>query len=90
MSIIKDAVREIARMRAYTDHDANQLAQDVYELLQKLAGGDTIRIPKKSSINDLSERNKTVRQQFNGRNFKELSEKFGVCERQIRTIVNDK
>ena len=51
------------------------------------AGGENIYFPSMRS-SKITARNCNIKKDFNGRNYKKLSEKYHICERQIRRIIN--
>lgn len=59
-----------------------------YKQLIGIYGGTTVYIPKIDWF-DRTVRNKAIREEFNGYNFKELGKKYGLTEVQIRNIVSD-
>ena len=50
-------------------------------------GGESLYFPKPKS-KELVERNKKIKEEFDGKNYKNLSIKYNICERHIRRIVN--
>lgn len=57
--------------------------------LCEYAGGESIYFPSMRSAKILA-RNVNIRKEFNGKNYKYLSNKYCICERHIRRIVNSK
>lgn len=75
------------------DEEQKQLAEligiDKYKILLQTYGGMSIYIPKPDSF-AATIRNQQIMAEFNGRNFKELSRKYGLTEVWVRNIVSDK
>lgn len=77
----------------------DNIPDDLYDMVEiigiekfldiiKLYGGNTIYIPiYKSFI--LSERNRTIRDKFNGSNISELAVEFGMSGNSIRRILKE-
>lgn len=55
--------------------------------LSKASGGTTLYIPKPESI-FREFRNKKIKEDFTGYNYRELALKYNLCERAIRDILN--
>lgn len=53
-----------------------------------MAGGQFIYLPKRATL-EKPLRHAAIRQEFNGENLRQLSRKYGVTERHIRTILKD-
>ncbi len=52
------------------------------------AGGEFLYFPKRSTLErDL--RHQAIRQDYNGGNVRELSRKYGLSERHVRTILQE-
>ncbi len=51
------------------------------------AGGSSLYFPSKSSVVK-NARNRMIKQNFDGTNYKQLSKKFGMSDVQIRKILN--
>ena len=67
---------------------ANEIGIDNTIKLAKVIGGEYIYIPKVDKIL-ASIRNKNIRKEFNGYNYKELGKKYNLTEIQIRNICKD-
>jgi Mor family transcriptional regulator len=59
-------------------------AQQFEENLRKTFGGDRIAVPK----NDQQLRNREIRAEYNGKNVRRLSERYGLSVQAIEKIVN--
>ncbi|GAB4567298.1 MAG: hypothetical protein Tsb0017_27780 [Geothermobacteraceae bacterium] len=62
------------------------VATSIARALCEEIGGQRISMPSLSTLERL-ERNRQIRQAFNGRNYRELALQYGLDERQIRRIV---
>lgn len=75
------------------EEEQKQLAEliglDNFKLLLNAYGGVSIYIPKPDSFAAVA-RNESIREDFNGYNFKELARKYNLTEVWIRSIVSDK
>lgn len=60
---------------------------DNFLKLCEYAGGESIYFPSMRSTK-ITVRNCKIKKDFDGKNYKMLSEKYHICERQIRRIVN--
>ena len=77
--------------------DLNDEQQQVAELiglenfkrLISVFGGVNLYIPKADKLERM-DRNDRIREEFNGYNFRELAQKYGLTEVSIRSIVSDK
>lgn len=67
---------------------ADAIGIEAFVLLARRCGGSSIYIPKLKSV-ERPDRNKKIRQEFNGYNFNELAVKYDLTETTIRTIVAD-
>ena len=54
--------------------------------IQKLFGGQQISFPKKLYSSDYV--NSYIRKNYNGRNIRELAQRFGLSERRVRQILH--
>lgn len=61
-------------------------AKSLLKLAQEY-GGTMIYIPKFDSLTRII-RDKKIKQEFNGGNYKELALKYNLCESSIRNIIN--
>ena len=59
---------------------------DTYMELVDYCGGRNVYIPSKSAIVKKA-RNRVIKEEFDGGNFRELSSKFGISDIQVRKIV---
>ncbi len=64
------------------------VGMDAYKHLIDIYGGTTVYIPKADWF-DRTVRNKAIRSEFTGYNFRELGKKYGLTDVQIRNIVAD-
>lgn len=62
------------------------IGEDAFAKLVLLIDGDSIYVPKVVSVSR-SKRDENIRNDFNGYNFKFLSNKYGLTPRTIRSIV---
>lgn len=62
-------------------------AKNLLKLAQEY-GGTMIYIPKFDSLTRII-RDKKIKQEFNGGNYKELALKYNLCESSIRNIINN-
>lgn len=62
-------------------------AKSLLKLAQEY-GGTMIYIPKFDSLTRMI-RDKKIKQDFNGGNYKELALRYNLCESSIRNIVNN-
>lgn len=65
---------------------ARQAAEIAVEMIRENAGGGILYIAK-GHLWAVTERHRTIYRRFNGHNHYELSQEFGLSERQIYTIV---
>lgn len=74
------------------DEEQRSLAELIglenFKNLVKAFNGTSIYIPKTESV-EKAVRDKMIREEFNGANYKELAFKYGLTETWIRTIVLD-
>ena len=91
--IILDAVRRVLKTPAYIhsgdEHRAWRILLSVSDSLRSagvsgLASAGTLR-----EIRRIHRRNTAIRREHNGRNLRELADKYGLCDRQVRRIVCD-
>lgn len=61
---------------------------DCFMELVRVYGGSCVYIPKNDNIMR-SIRNRNIRNDFNGRNFKELAIKYGLTVARIRGIIKE-
>lgn len=60
--------------------------ETVIDLIE-YSGGGTLYFPSKRAL-CINARNRMIRKKFNGGNYKELSQKFGLSSVQIRNIIH--
>lgn len=80
MGDLRDEQRRIAEV----------IGVEAYLELTREFGGTSIYIAKAEGIKNRFERDKMIREEFNGYNAKELALKYGLSEVWIRSIVNEK
>ncbi len=75
------------------DQDQQQVAELIglenYKKLMNVYGGMSVYIPKADRLERM-EQNDKIRAEFDGYNFRELAQKYGLTEVSIRSIVSDK
>ena len=75
------------------DQEQQEVAEVIglenYKQLMARYGGTSIYIPK-TDRRERMDRNEQIRSAFNGYNFRELAQKFGLTEVTIRSIVSDR
>ena len=59
---------------------------DMFMELVDYCGGSNVYIPSKGAIVKKA-RNRVIKEEFDGGNFRELSSKFGISDIQVRKIV---
>ncbi len=69
---------------------AEAIGLDAYLLLSKTFGGTSIYIAKAEEILHRKTRDEQIRNEFNGNNYSQLAQKYGLTEVWIRNIVYDK
>ena len=69
-----------------TDHFAEQIAAAIVRGLCRLRGGQDIYIPAEDKI----ARDERIRSEFNGRNRREVMEKFGIKKSRLYEISRSK
>jgi len=74
------------------DEEQRQLAEliglDNYVKLVEVYGGISIYIPKADKL-ERAERDKNIREEFDGWNYRELAVKYNLTEVRVRSIVSD-
>lgn len=70
----------------FPEENAKNGAYQITEKIRTELGGSAMYLPK-GHLYDLSERDREIFDQFNGRNLYELARKFDLTEMQIRNIV---
>jgi Mor family transcriptional regulator len=80
----REVIRELFdRLREEFGHEAPRIIQ----ILVEAVGGMQIRIPDLSYLYR-QERNRRIRNEFNGRNHEELAIKYRLKIRWVRRIIN--
>lgn len=59
---------------------------DVFISLIEYCGGSSLYLPSKGSVVKKA-RNRVIREEFDGGNFRDLSVRFGISDMQVRKIV---
>lgn len=59
---------------------------EVFISLIEFCGESTVYLPSKGSVVKKA-RNRIIKEEFDGGNFRELSSKFGISDMQVRKIV---
>lgn len=59
---------------------------DVFISLIEYCGGSSLYLPSKGAVVKKA-RNRVIREEFDGGNFRELSSRFGISDMQVRKIV---
>lgn len=77
---LKDEQRQIAET----------IGLDAYQELSKVFGGTTIYIAKADDIANRMDRDRRIREEFDGSNYSQLAIKYGLTEVWIRNIVYEK
>ncbi len=80
LSDLKEEQRQIAEI----------IGVDAYLKLTRVFGGTTIYIAKAEEIVHRAERDRKIREEFDGSNYAQLAVKYGLTEVWIRNIVYDK
>lgn len=85
---LRDAVvAGIVKREGDTKHAlAIEVAEEVCDELAFEWGGDQIYIPR-GLLARIPERNQQINAEFNGKNHRELAQKYGVTEMRIRQIL---
>ena len=68
---------------------ADLIGKDNFKKLMEEYGGTYFYIQKTDKIERM-ERNEQIKAEFDGYNFRELAQKYGLTEVTIRSIVSDK
>lgn len=66
---------------------AHQTSVETAKVIHKLFGGQQISFPKKLYCTEYV--NECIRNEFNGRNMRELACQFGLSERRVRQILHE-
>ena len=66
---------------------AEAVGLEAYLKLSVLCGGQNLYIPKREAL-ERQARNRAIRSQFNGGNYRSLAVQYRLSERQIRKIVH--
>lgn len=69
---------------------AEVIGIDAYLELTRAFGGTSIYIAKAEEIVKRADRDRQIREEFNGNNYSQLALKYGLTEVWIRNIVYDK
>lgn len=68
---------------------AEIIGMPAYMALVKTFGGGAIYIPKAQCVTRES-RNRAIRSEFNGRNYRELAKRYNLTARWVRVILAEK
>lgn len=87
------AIQRVLKTPAYAhsgaEHRAWRILLSVSESLHSAGVSGFVRAGTLREIRRIQRRNQDIQNQYNGRNLRELADKYGLCERQIRRIVCD-
>lgn len=78
---------EIENFREVYREIARQTSVETAKVIHKLFGGQQISFPKKLYCTEYV--NECIRNEFNGRNIRELACQFGLSERRVRQILHE-
>ena len=67
------------------EHAASQLAEAIVRGLRRRLGGDNLYIPV---LSDRTQRDASIRHEFNGRNREDVCKKYGVSKTRLYEIVS--
>jgi Mor family transcriptional regulator len=84
MALTVDDLREEQKQIAET------VGMEAYMKLTKVFGGTTIYIAKAEEIVKRIDRDRQIREEFDGSNYAQLAVKYGLTEVWIRNIVYEK
>ena len=84
MALVLDDLREEQKQIAEV------IGVDAYLDLTRAFGGTSIYIAKAEEILKRADRDRQIREEFNGSNYAQLAIKYGLTEVWIRNIVYDK
>lgn len=66
--------------------DPVQAADDIVSYIKTEWGGQSVYIPSRSAA-ELSERDERIREQYDGKNAKDLAQQYGITPERVRQIV---
>lgn len=78
---------EVENFREVYREIARQTSVETAKVIHKLFGGQQISFPKKLYCTEYV--NECIRNEFNGRNMRELSCRFDISERRVRQILHE-
>ena len=78
---------EVENFREVYREIARQTSVETAKVIHKLFGGQQISFPKKLYCTEYV--NECIRNEFNGRNMRELACQFGLSERRVRQILHE-
>lgn len=78
---------EIENFREVYREIARQTSVETAKVIHKLFGGQQISFPKKLYCTEYV--NECIRNEFNGRNMRELACQFDISERRVRQILHE-
>lgn len=78
---------EVENFREVYREIARQTSVETAKVIHKLFSGQQISFPKKLYCTEYV--NECIRNEFNGRNIRELSCQFDISERRVRQILHE-
>ena len=89
---LANEITAILRERVgYHEQFAAPIAEAIVSGLAARRGGDVLYVPTcNRKPRQLADRNAAIREEFNGRNRKELCAKYGISKPRLYQIVNEK
>lgn len=78
---------EVENFREVYREISHQTSVETAKVIHKLFGGQQICFPKKLYCTEYV--NECIRNEFNGRNMRELACQFGLSERRVRQILHE-
>lgn len=78
---------EVEKFREVYREIARQTSVETAKVMHKLFGGQQISFPKKLYCTEYV--NECIRNEFNGRNIRELACQFDISERRVRQILHE-
>ncbi len=78
---------EVENFREVYREIARQTSVETAKVIHKLFGGQQISFPKKLYCTEYV--NECIKNEFNGRNIRELACQFGLSERRVRQILHE-
>ena len=78
---------EVENFREVYREIARQTSVETAKVIHKLFGGQQISFPKKLYCTEYL--NECIKNEFNGRNIRELARQFDISERRVRQILHE-